>query len=349
MLFSGIGRRMFHGSVGIRARARVSSSLYAAQTQQGQTLGRQGSSSEEAGSDDTALLLESLPSGVSLGFYRSYLTLLDQLDAATPPPHVHAGLRTLAITLLSPQDASLFKDATARWRRHALRLDTDAADQALIADRLESAKASSVLLQLALNPFKYGLYLSHQRLHSLMLTFTNDFIESADEAALDNIYKSFALLLKSNVSPSANDYIPLVVAGAYGSGEEAWSRALTSVKEAEWLFGGEKKLPAQIYNALVAGYIARSQFQVAAELIDRISKTSSASVIHPRLRVEAFLMNGELSKSVNALKDLSSASAASAALYSEKWTPAEQVRETLLAELKEKDEALFVTASELLA
>ncbi|KAJ3004078.1 UNVERIFIED_CONTAM: hypothetical protein HDU68_005319 [Siphonaria sp. JEL0065] len=345
MLISLVGRRMFHGAVGIRARARVSSSLYAAQ--QGQVLGKTGAASDEAGSDDTALLLESLPSGVSLGFYRSYLALLDQLDAKIPPPHVHAGLRSLATALHLPQDAQLFKDAAARWRRHALRLDTDAADQALIADRLETAKASSVLLLLALNPFKYGLYLSHNRIHSLMLTFANDFIESADEGALDNIYKAFALLLKSNVSPSANDYIPLVLAGAYGSGEEAWSRALKSVKEAEWLFGGEKKLPAQIYDALTAGYIARSEFQSAAELIDRVSKASSASVVHPRLRVEAYLMNGEFAKAVNALKDLSSTTITDA-LHSEKWTPVDQVRETLLAELKQKDEALFARASELL-
>ncbi|KAI9352728.1 hypothetical protein BDR26DRAFT_1002872 [Obelidium mucronatum] len=336
-------RRSFHQSARTDGRLRHSAQRLA-QLQQPQAR-------DAAAGDSDELLRESLPPRVSLGFFRAFLARIDDLDAAAP--HA-AGLRALAAALATQADASLFRDAAARWRRHPLRLDTDAADQAAIADRLAAVGANDVLLQLALNPFKYGMYLSHERIHRLMRAFADDFIVSNEEAALDNIYKAFALLLKSNESPAPIDYLPMVLAGAYGSGDEAWTHALTSVKEAEWLFGGEKKLPASIIDSLVAGYIRRSEFKSASELITRVSQTNGPSFVHPRLRVEAFLMNGELERSVNALSDLILASSSSSAenlspVYSEKWTSVDEVQETLLAELKEKDDALHAKATNLLA
>ncbi|KAJ3141488.1 hypothetical protein HK100_006027 [Physocladia obscura] len=318
-----------------------------------------------------SLLIEAMPRGVTLTFYKGYLDLLDALEtsaaavAAKKREHgknnskEYVGavdatlLRRLAANATSAPDLSLFRDILARWRRHKKPLlELDATDMRTIIAKFLSVgesetAANDVLLNVALNTFKYGIYLDTASIHVLLSRFAEDVVNNASANSLDNLYKSFALLLYSNVPPSAKSYLHLIYAGAYCDdllNSDAWQYALTSFAEAEWLFFGPKNLPSDVYNAILAGYIKRSDFSSASELISRVSASTS---LDSRLLVETHLMNGNLASAVDFLA-VPSTSESKKLPFVDRWTPISEIHDALLAELKEKDTALYIKAKALI-
>ncbi|KAJ3211295.1 hypothetical protein HDU83_001459 [Entophlyctis luteolus] len=317
--------------------------------------------------EEDQLLMDAMPQGVSLDFYKRYLALVDALDedaallkadkkrtknsktqVSHPPPGLLDGslLRFLVAETRSTQDANLLTDALARWRRHPRTLEQDGADNALICHALINNvnDAHGSLLLLALNPFKYGVHLSQSQVHLLMNRLASDVVNSLEANAasplLDNLYKAFAILLRSNVSPTPQSYLPLVCAGAYSKSKDAWEYAKTSLREAEWIFGGPENLPPEIYNAAVAGFIKHGEYDSAVSLAERVISVAS------RLRLEAYTMSGLWDKAVAVLSEpnLNEPIANTEDAFAERWTSVAEIQQMLLKELKEKDEALYAKA-----
>ncbi|KAI8616020.1 hypothetical protein BC830DRAFT_1119770 [Chytriomyces sp. MP71] len=353
-------KRWFHASVCVNARLRAaaaslsthlaSPTLMAPSSAPDTSASTNTSTQRNSDSEeDEALLIESLPAGVTLPFYRPYLALRDALDApstpnTTTPALLATGLRALAHQTATRADATLLADALARWHKHPRALPHDAADNALLARAVAGSGAWDVLLGLALNPHRYGVYLPRGVIAEGMAHFAREVVQATEgesvEAPLDHLYMAFALLVSMHVEPGVEAYTPLVVAGAYGpSGaeSEAWKRAIVSYREA--LFLG-LQFPRDVHDAVVAKWIQLGEFKKAVGVVE-----AQRGNVHPRLVVEAHLMNGELVKAVGALSVSLKEEVGSAA---ERWTPTEQVYAILLAELEEKDKGLFTKASEMI-
>ncbi|KAI8840331.1 hypothetical protein BJ741DRAFT_662164 [Chytriomyces cf. hyalinus JEL632] len=394
-----LGVRAMHGTASVHARLPVSATRMKTKLQIGAT--NTVKSNENEGEDES-LLLESMPRGVTLTFFRPFLSLVSLLEDTTPlpkrlakmislreankrnknpaykkpdvPPLLETGLRSLLAEVQSEEDAALFRDALARWHAHPFELNHDAIDNSMIADQLMAANAQSTLIQIALNSHKYGLYLNKNTIHNAMARFANSIIqqpsatsesaskdeqlsenaETTDSAsstdavntALDNLYKSFGLLLQANVEPCANAYTPLILAGAYGpagADAEPWKRALISYNEAIFL---GIQLPSAVHDAVVSRLIRLGETVAAAQVVEK----QGSKNVHKRLRVEAFLMNGDLKNAVHALEyNTGAVTGEGAAAFGEEWwTPVDDVHDVLLAELQEKDQLLFERAEKLL-
>ncbi|KAJ3287734.1 hypothetical protein HDU79_005474 [Rhizoclosmatium sp. JEL0117] len=298
----------------------------------------EASTSSTSSSDDSeALLLESLPTGVSLGFYRGFLALTDALDQseAASASASASGLRGLASLISGPSDAALFKDAAARWRRHKPALPLDFVDVDFFFAKLVAANAHAMALTLALNPFKYGLHLSASQIHVLLDAFSKNVIASNDDTDLDNLYKAFALLLHTNVSPTLDSYYPLIAAGAYSDSEEAWARALVCINEVEFLFSSNKDAwTPNLCNALVYAHLKKGDAQKAVD--------SLSAHVHPLLRAEALTMNGDALKAASVLLETPSSQFKihEALKGSDYWSSLESVRDTIVAELEESNKEI---------
>ncbi|KAJ3235168.1 hypothetical protein HDU81_000762 [Chytriomyces hyalinus] len=392
-----LGVRAMHGTGAVHARLPLSATRMKTKLQTG---AMNTVKSNENEGEDESLLLESMPRGVTLTFFRPFLSLVSLLEDTTPlpkrlakmnllreankrnknvaykkpevPPLLETGLRSLLAEVQTEEDAALFRDALARWHAHPFELNHDAVDNSMIADQLMAANAQSTLIQIALNSHKYGLYLNKNTIHNAMARFANSIIQhpsaatsesTSDEsaettdsaaskqdavnAALDNLYKSFALLLQANVEPCANAYTPLILAGAYGpagADAEPWKRALISYNEAIFL---GIQLPSAVHDAVVSRLIRLGDTAQAAQVVEK----QGSKNVHKRLCVEAFLMNGDLKSAVHALEYNTGAavSGEGAAVFGQEWwTPVDDVHEVLLAELQEKDQLLFERAQKLL-
>ncbi|KAJ3197039.1 hypothetical protein HK101_006502 [Irineochytrium annulatum] len=179
-----------------------------------------------------------IPEGVSQPFWESYVTIVD--DLAVGHKVLPGGLRVLSYAMRNGEDAELFKDAIVRWRNHRPTLPQDSTDTALFADLLFSVRAHRTLLNIGCDRGRYGVHLTTGQIRTLMRRFREDALQTTpgvavDEKAhvekLDNLYKTFALLLYSGVPPDSAAYADLVTTGARGGTQEGWRRSLITAME----------------------------------------------------------------------------------------------------------------------
>lgn len=174
-----------------------------------------------------------VPAGVSPLFFAEYNRLNDQefqsiLDSQS--------IRSLSYQIKSPQDSQLFESILTRYQKTK---PLPLPDRALILGLLLESKSFSTLLNLLCNQPLHQLRPSKDQLESLF----NGFLESLSRAPsdeskleiLDNLYKTFAVFLYYNVSPSAQIYHGLVKAGVESGLEEGKRRSTMTIKEMKTL------------------------------------------------------------------------------------------------------------------
>ncbi|KAJ3417212.1 hypothetical protein HDV05_006418 [Chytridiales sp. JEL 0842] len=291
-----------------------------------------------------------VPEGVTPEFFNLYQAFLSDLETAQPDV---SGLRLLAYEVKNPKDAEFFKTALFRWRKHEKpQLPYTQADILVIVDSFLSARAHTALLELACNRKRYGVYLSEEQLLILMRRFREEaesaspHLQNAEEGAseethieaLNNLYKTFALLLYAYIPPSSEAYSLLITTGVYGGTPEGWRRSLITAKEQASLglpFMGEAA------DALAVGYLKQGNATDAAKYLRRDLVLIAAG--QPRrdvsvgkesmlLAIDVYTKVGDLQKAVNALEYLAANSLEETKPYGSAYWGAE---EDILKDLKE--------------
>jgi hypothetical protein len=222
-------------------------------------------------------------------------------------------LQSLAFDVNTHEDGSLFRDFLSRWRKNTLSLSQDPSDTDIIFDRLLAAGAHNALLEMACDRKKYSVFLSESHILSLMASFQRDCLGNREDEVkhlecLDNLYKCFALLLYSNVPPSAKSYSYLITSGVYGGTTEGLRRSVVSAKE---LLSIGLQLDTEALHALAVGYIRAQDFQNALSCLpmDVIQaaekKQFSSSLPSPLvlgLAIRVLTSTNQLHKSCNLLE-----------------------------------------------
>ncbi|KAJ1547391.1 hypothetical protein HK405_005997, partial [Cladochytrium tenue] len=194
------------------AKARTSRTSRAPDSNSNESTGASASAAAAA----AAAELE-LPEGVSREFFARLDNIRRSMRLDTPEA---SDLRLLAYAIDTPHDADLFVDAFREWRRHPSGLPHDDADNLVIFRALAAVGRHDLLLDLACRRRQFAFFPTLPQVHEIMRAFRVDAArQDADDAArlaaLDNMYKCFALLLFNSIPPDAETYALLVSAGVY--------------------------------------------------------------------------------------------------------------------------------------
>jgi hypothetical protein len=287
-----------------------------------------------------------IPEGVTPSFYSLYQAYLSDLETTQPDK---SGLRILAYEVKTVADAELFKNALFRWRRHTPQLPYDQADILIVVDALLTARAHSTLLEIACDRKRYSVFLSEEQLLILMQRFREEVeatsVLGKDGAAeegqietLNNLYKSFALLLYSHIAPTSEAYSLLITAGVYGGTAEGWRRSVITAKEQISL---GLPLLGESADALVAGYLRASDVASAAQYLrkDVIAvangqppKALSSSKESLLLAAKVWIKSGEFEKAVATLEYIAGGNVGESKPYGWAFWPSAS---SIVGELKE--------------
>ncbi|KAJ3210157.1 hypothetical protein HDU67_005616 [Dinochytrium kinnereticum] len=239
-------------------------------------------------------------------FAESYKAFLGDISKKTAKEHQ---LRQLAHLVTMSEDANLLKEALSIWRKNGDTSPFHPSDSMVFINSFLSTKCTSTLLNIACNQPLYGITMPKEFIDILMQRFYEEALmhAAAGEAheqlhidALDNLYKSFALLLYSNFAPTALNYEYLIAAGALGGTAEGWRRSIITFNEQQSL----GILPSRAcLDAMLVGHLMKKEVQEAARFLpkelagdkenaDRVlselnvllqegSSSNKAAIVHP--------------------------------------------------------------------
>ncbi|KAJ3178068.1 hypothetical protein HDU87_003850 [Geranomyces variabilis] len=162
-----------------------------------------------------------------------FTTLTHAINSSTAAPD---GLRRLAYALRTPADAALFQSALKRWR--TAKNHQDRTDNILFFDRLFAVRAYDVLLDILCDRPAYRLLPDPVHIDLLLKGFREEIQQrggDVDEARtiemLDQVFKTFAVALYTDVPPTADMYAQVIMACLESSTKEGERRAVITAKE----------------------------------------------------------------------------------------------------------------------
>ncbi|KAI9199401.1 uncharacterized protein BJ171DRAFT_462530 [Polychytrium aggregatum] len=205
-----------------------------------------------------------IPEGVSTAFgehYRRMVMGFQKADLA------HNALRVFSYQIASPRDAEIFATLLKQWR--ATGHSFSKGDSLVVLESLWNAGAYDTILELWCDRPSYNMVFGLDYAHRLMRSFQTEALakgvsEEAHIAALDKLYKTFAVALSYDYPPTSETYAILISTGAYGRTSEGWRRSLVTAKEQISL--GLPFTPESTI-ALVDGYLKTGLTKEAASLI----------------------------------------------------------------------------------
>ncbi|KAJ3104561.1 hypothetical protein HDU97_009073 [Phlyctochytrium planicorne] len=226
-------------------------------------------------------------------------------------------LRRLAHAISTPEDANDFKEALKMWRTSGTLPPIYKSDVGVIVKSFLGSKSGSKLLEIACNQRLYGVVLSKTEIDKLMNLFVEEALnhslvagnEAGDNAeretkhiaVLDNLYKTFALLLYGNHPPTDSNYEALITAGAFGGTEEGWRRSLVSFNE-QISLGVPPTRNTRL--AIIFGHLQRNQAEEAASVVRSFKKDGLPSLSE---EVEALAGAPESEEGRKLLEDMTKA------------------------------------------
>ncbi|KAJ3158811.1 hypothetical protein HDU86_002495 [Geranomyces michiganensis] len=162
-----------------------------------------------------------------------FTTLTHAINSSTAAPD---GLRRLAYALRTSADAALFQSALKRWR--TAKTHQDRTDNILFFDRLFAVHAHDVLLDMLCDRPAYRLLPDPVHIDMLLMGFRSRFgkREAAQDEAraietLDQIFKTFAVALYTDIPPTADMYAQVILACLESGTKEGVRRAQITAKE----------------------------------------------------------------------------------------------------------------------
>ncbi|KAJ3153525.1 hypothetical protein HDU89_000558 [Geranomyces variabilis] len=162
-----------------------------------------------------------------------FTDLTHAINSSTAAPD---GLRRLAFALRTPADAALFQSALKRWR--TAKNHQDRTDNILFFDRLFAVRAYDVLLDMLCDRPAYRLLPDPVHIDLLLKGFREEIQERGGDVnearaieMLDQVFKTFAVALYTDVPPTADMYAQVILACLESGTKEGERRALITAKE----------------------------------------------------------------------------------------------------------------------
>ncbi|TPX62412.1 hypothetical protein PhCBS80983_g00439 [Powellomyces hirtus] len=210
-------------------------------------------------SDDIAESLNStdalmVPPGVTAECHKLFTELTDALNSARAQPE---DLRLLSYSIETPEDAELFKSALKRWR-HAGQ-HQEVTDNVLFLDTLFRVGAYDTILDMLCDRPAYRILPAVQHIEMLFIAFKERLTHEREETkiieGLDNLFRTFAVALYTDISPTEGMYNQLVLACLESRTAEGYRRADFTLKEMASLGYGRNgaiKQALESYNSVSA-------------------------------------------------------------------------------------------------
>ncbi|KAI9094951.1 hypothetical protein DFS34DRAFT_627886 [Phlyctochytrium arcticum] len=172
-----------------------------------------------------------LSNDISPRFSEALNTLNDNLALPKIPT---SSLRLLSYAIQTPADGAEFQKALKRWRM--AHQPQNAGDNSIFLAALFRANALQAILEILCDRVGYCVVPVMEEVQMLLDGFKAravqlDSTEEARLAALDNVYRTFAVMLYYGIPPTSKTYSDVIEAGVYSGLEEGWRRSQITANE----------------------------------------------------------------------------------------------------------------------
>jgi len=192
----------------------------------------------------------------------------------------------------------------------------DQTDAAILIDNMFRCRGYEAILTAFCNRFKYRLIPTSDQIHRLMNAFYGAALVEAKNQegildknlhflALDNLYRTFAASLYSNITPTPETYSYLIAAGVFGGTEEGIRRSMITAQE---MISLSVPFTHTAASAMCMVYLKAGSIDMAVKVLNH-SSMEEPLPLHTRLQEINLLIsrnspNEFLQESKNYLKEL---------------------------------------------